>query len=156
LPTVIPAYLSVDDILNKMLLDKKSAASKIRCVMLTRIGATLGEDGLQEVDDAVWKQLLKPYICVKPTVVKGDILVPGSKSLSNRALALAALGRGECRVLGLLHADDTHHMLDALELMGVQLEWQDDGETLVVRGAEGKFQAPEKPLYLGNAGTASR
>jgi len=139
-----------------MLHDKKNAASKIRSVILTHIGATLGEDGLQAIDDLTWKQLLRPYICVKPSVAKGDILVPGSKSLSNRVLMMAALASGDCKVLGLLHADDTHHMLDALDSLGVHLQWQDDGATLLVKGSKGIFTPPAKPLYLGNAGTASR
>jgi pentafunctional AROM polypeptide len=47
-------------------------------------------------------------------------------------------------------------MLDALDQLGLHLKWIDNGETLLIQGSEGKFDVPKKPVYLGNAGTASR
>lgn len=83
---------------------------------------------------------------------------PGSKSISNRALVLAALGKGTCRIKNLLHSDDTKHMLTAVqELKGANISWEDNGETVVLEGQGGStLVACENDLYLGNAGTASR
>ncbi|KAL8871672.1 MAG: hypothetical protein Q9198_007364, partial [Flavoplaca austrocitrina] len=82
---------------------------------------------------------------------------PGSKSISNRALVLAALGKGECRIKNLLHSDDTEVMLNALvKLKGASFGWEESGQTLVVKGNGGMLEAHGEELYLGNAGTASR
>ena len=70
------------------------------------------------------------YIQNRPISIKSEvkkIMVPGSKSISNRALLLAALGKGKCKILGLLHSDDTRVMLDALKLLfNIKFEWLDD------------------------------
>jgi 3-phosphoshikimate 1-carboxyvinyltransferase len=79
---------------------------------------------------------------------------PGSKSITNRALLLAALARGTSRVTGALKSDDTRHMATALRAMGVALD-EPDATTFVVTGT-GRLRAPEAPLFLGNAGTATR
>lgn len=110
-----------------------------------------------------------PIISVVPPSkpVSGEITVPGSKSISNRALLLASLAKGSCKLTGLLHAHDTHVMLDSLSKLGTQFEWEDEGSVLVVHGCDGKFkvgqgylifilQVPATSLYLGNAGTATR
>lgn len=84
---------------------------------------------------------------------------PGSKSLSNRALVLAALCKGTCRLKNLLHSDDTQVMMAALEqLKAATFTWTDNGETLVVTGSGGALSVPPPgtQLYLGNAGTAAR
>ena len=82
---------------------------------------------------------------------------PGSKSISNRALVLAALGKGTCRIRNLLHSDDTEVMLNALvKLNGASFAWEEDGKVLAVTGNGGKLTTADEPLYLGNAGTASR
>ncbi len=64
-----------------------------------------------------------PQLRIKPGAKDGEITVPGSKSISNRALILAALGKGECRIHGLLQADDTDLMLDALRQLGVKFSY---------------------------------
>lgn len=82
---------------------------------------------------------------------------PGSKSISNRALILAALGQGQCCISNLLHSDDTEVMMNAISrLKGASFAWEDDGKVLVVTGNGGRLQASDDDLYLGNAGTASR
>ncbi|KAG6336226.1 hypothetical protein ID866_2877 [Astraeus odoratus] len=84
---------------------------------------------------------------------------PGSKSISNRALVLAALCKGSCRLKNLLHSDDTQVMMAALEqLKAATFSWADNGETLVVNGSGGALSVPPPgtQLYLGNAGTAAR
>ena len=88
------------------------------------------------------------------TRAKGSVRLPGSKSISNRVLLLAALAKGETGVRGLLDSDDTQVMLNALAKLGLVIGHQGQSEYLVV-GAGG---VPEKrgKLYLGNAGTAFR
>ena len=86
----------------------------------------------------------------------GDISVPGSKSLSNRALLLAALCEGQTTITNLLDSDDIRHMLNALTKLGVRTELSEDKTTCIVHGVKGKFSQPESELFLGNAGTAMR
>ncbi|KAH6577067.1 hypothetical protein BASA62_001065 [Batrachochytrium salamandrivorans] len=89
--------------------------------------------------------------------IQVQLAVPGSKSISNRALVMAALGNGDCRLRGLLHSDDVQVMLDALhKLVGITYTWEDNGNTLLVTGGGGKLRSPQSEIYLGNAGTASR
>ncbi len=86
----------------------------------------------------------------------GTLRLPGSKSISNRTLLLAALARGETCIRDLLASDDVDRMLDALAKLGV--EWSrdgDDGEYLV-RGVGGVVPVKSADLFLGNAGTAIR
>src|SRR6201991_4291760 len=84
----------------------------------------------------------------------GTVRLPGSKSISNRVLLLAALAEGETTITNLLDSDDTRVMLAALEKLGVKL--QRDGDTCVVAGTRGAFTAKTADLFLGNAGTAVR
>ncbi|WP_213881128.1 3-phosphoshikimate 1-carboxyvinyltransferase [Pseudomonas sp. dw_358] len=86
--------------------------------------------------------------------LKGQVSPPGSKSITNRALLLAALAKGTSRLDGVLKSDDTRHMSNALRQMGVSIE-EPDATTFVVTGS-GRLQAPEAALFLGNAGTAVR
>ena len=86
--------------------------------------------------------------------VEGSVTLPGSKSISNRTLLLAALARGTTRLHGLLEADDTVRMLEALRTLGVNV-WR-KSETTVVEGAAGTFPQGSAALFLGNAGTAVR
>ncbi|WP_026374968.1 3-phosphoshikimate 1-carboxyvinyltransferase [Aestuariibacter salexigens] len=89
--------------------------------------------------------------------VSGVVNVPGSKSLSNRALLLAALANGTTTLTNLLDSDDIRYMLDALEALGVTIELSDDRTVAKVEGLGGRFHH-EQPLtlFLGNAGTAMR
>ncbi|SIT40209.1 5-enolpyruvylshikimate-3-phosphate synthetase [Paraburkholderia ribeironis] len=84
----------------------------------------------------------------------GTVRLPGSKSISNRVLLLAALADGETTITNLLDSDDTRVMLDALVKLGVRLKR--DGETCAVTGTRGAFTARTADLFLGNAGTAVR
>lgn len=89
--------------------------------------------------------------------VEGEINLPGSKSLSNRALLLAALAHGTTQVTNLLDSDDIRHMLNALKALGVQYELSEDKTVCTVTGAGGAFQWQNGlSLFLGNAGTAMR
>tara|TARA_B110000495_G_scaffold203005_1_gene224979 strand:+ start:812 stop:2092 length:1281 start_codon:yes stop_codon:yes gene_type:complete len=93
----------------------------------------------------------------KVNSVEGEINLPGSKSLSNRALLLAALAPGQTTLLNLLRSEDTQRMVEALTQLGVSLTMNDDWSRCVVSGHDGLFQAPnEHKFFLGNAGTAIR
>jgi 3-phosphoshikimate 1-carboxyvinyltransferase len=89
--------------------------------------------------------------------VSGTVNVPGSKSLSNRALLLAALAQGETHLTNLLDSDDIRHMLDALSKLGVQYRLSEDKTECWVNGLGKPFHVSEPvELFLGNAGTAMR
>lgn len=84
----------------------------------------------------------------------GTVRLPGSKSISNRVLLLAALASGPTDITGLLDSDDTRVMLAALHALGVKVE-QSDAVTLV-HGCGGRFPVGKADLFMGNAGTAIR
>lgn len=88
------------------------------------------------------------------TRASGTVRLPGSKSISNRVLLLAALAEGETRVCDLLDSDDTRVMLQALRTLGV--EWRQEDGVCVVRGVGGNFPNKAAELFMGNAGTAIR
>jgi 3-phosphoshikimate 1-carboxyvinyltransferase len=86
--------------------------------------------------------------------LSGRAVPPGSKSITNRALLLAGLAKGTSRLTGALKSDDTRYMADALRAMGVTVDEPD--ETTFVVTSSGELKAPAAPLFLGNAGTATR
>ncbi len=88
--------------------------------------------------------------------LRGELVLPGSKSLSNRYLLLAALSRGRTTLVDLLDSDDIRAMKGALLQLGVGLD-QTTPQNLDVTGIGGAgFLSPAQPLNLGNAGTAMR
>lgn len=90
-------------------------------------------------------------------LVNGTVNVPGSKSLSNRALLLAALAKGETHLTNLLDSEDIHHMLNALTKLKVRYRLSECKTQCWVTGNAGVFNVPEPvTLFLGNAGTAMR
>ena len=91
------------------------------------------------------------------SAVEGTINLPGSKSLSNRALLLAALAKGTTKVTNLLDSDDIRHMLNALKTLGVRYQLSDDKTICEIEGLGGAFNIQNNlSLFLGNAGTAMR
>lgn len=92
-----------------------------------------------------------------PTVdqVSGSVKLPGSKSISNRVLLLAALAEGTTTVRDLLDSDDTNHMINALRQLGVVINPLTEN-TYLVHGCNGNFPVKQTDLFLGNAGTAFR
>jgi 3-phosphoshikimate 1-carboxyvinyltransferase len=86
---------------------------------------------------------------------KGTVKLPGSKSISNRTLLLAALATGVTEIRDLLVSDDTARMLEALEKLGVKLEKLSETDWRV-HGCGGDFPNKNAELFLGNAGTAFR
>ena len=98
--------------------------------------------------------------------VRAEITVPGSKSITNRALVLAALADGQVTLTGALWSEDTQIMADCLRKLGFEIHVENDPEefcnrTIAVRGLGGKIPnggTAEKPLelFVGNAGTVAR
>jgi len=86
----------------------------------------------------------------------GSVRLPGSKSISNRTLLLAALSTGSTEIAGLLDADDVQRMSDALRALGVQIERHGTSFDFLVHGVSGAFPVRRATLFLGNAGTAFR
>lgn len=88
------------------------------------------------------------------------ITVPGSKSITNRALILAALAKGKCTLRGALWADDTQVMVDSLNKLGIKTTPSKPDENsncdIEVEGQGGEIPAKKAELYVGNAGTAAR
>lgn len=86
----------------------------------------------------------------------GEVHLPGSKSISNRVLLLAALAKGDTVVRGLLDSDDVRYMLEALKALGVVWQQLGDSRDFVVEGCGGVLPANSGDFFLGNAGTAMR
>jgi len=87
---------------------------------------------------------------------RGTVRLPGSKSISNRVLLLAALAQGTTIVRALLDSDDTRVMLDALRALGVGVVRISDSDDYEITGVGGAFPIKQAELFLGNAGTAFR
>lgn len=82
--------------------------------------------------------------------------VPGSKSMTNRALLLAALAEGEVEVSGVLFSDDSRHFLTSLECLGFSLDIDEERKCVKVVGCGGKIPKKEAEIDVGSAGTAAR
>ncbi|KAJ1670847.1 3-dehydroquinate dehydratase (3-dehydroquinase), partial [Coemansia sp. RSA 25] len=160
------AALRPQRLMDVMGVDKKTVGTQKRLVVLAQLGATL-EMQPTNVADALIREVISAGVRVEAVKEEAAdaaaaskefvVTPPGSKSISNRALQLAALGVGTCRLRNLLHSDDTQVMLAALQAMGgCTFAWEDGGDTLVVTGGGGVLHAPAGELYLGNAGTAAR
>ncbi len=87
--------------------------------------------------------------------VRGTVRLPGSKSISNRTLLLAALAEGVTIVRDVLDSDDTRHMLAALRALGIECH-SENPDSVRIHGSGGDFPLKKAELFLGNAGTAFR
>jgi pentafunctional AROM polypeptide len=116
--TALPAssQLSVDRLLDIMKIDKKNSGPAKKIVLLSRIGKSYEEKASVVADDVIRRVLCEAATVISATPSKSPITMatPGSKSISNRVLVLAALGKGTCRIRNLLHSDDTAVMMNAL------------------------------------------
>lgn len=103
-----------------------------------------------------------PEIVLQPIKeISGTVKLPGSKSLSNRILLLAALAEGTTVLDNLLNSEDVHYMLGALKTLGLHVEADSANKRATVEGCGGQFpvgkeSTEEVQLFLGNAGTAMR
>jgi 3-phosphoshikimate 1-carboxyvinyltransferase len=87
---------------------------------------------------------------------QGVVKLPGSKSISNRILLLAALAEGTTEIKSLLASDDTHVMLTALQKLGVRWVQHGESQDFAVTGTGGTLPVHSADLFMGNAGTAIR
>jgi 3-phosphoshikimate 1-carboxyvinyltransferase len=87
---------------------------------------------------------------------KAPITPPGSKSLTNRALVLAALAGGDCTLSNVLFADDTLVMFDGLRKLGFRLDIDEANRAVTVKGLGGKIPSNSAELFCGNSGTTIR
>ena len=97
--------------------------------------------------------------CMKGKDLKKDILevtVPGSKSITNRALLLATLGMGKTTLKGVLFSDDSRHFLKCVQDLGFTTKVDEDEKTVEVIGLGGRVPKKEASVYVGSAGTAAR
>jgi len=88
--------------------------------------------------------------------ISGSVVLPGSKSLSNRILLLSMLAEGKTEIQNLLDSDDVRRMVEALETLGIQFEEKRAENLITVSGTSGIIPVKEATLMLGNAGTAIR
>lgn len=101
---------------------------------------------------------MQESLTLKPIMrVEGTVNLPGSKSISNRALLLAALANGKTYLTNLLDSDDVQHMLNALSALGIKYQLSADRTQCEVIGNSGSLHVTQPlELFLGNAGTAMR
>jgi 3-phosphoshikimate 1-carboxyvinyltransferase len=90
------------------------------------------------------------------TPLRGSIRPPGSKSITNRALVCAALADGASTLAGALDSEDTQVMIASLRQLGIEVESQNEGRTLLVPGCNGQIPAAQADLFVGNSGTTIR
>ena len=102
-----------------------------------------------------WRAPVTEEFFVEPgAVLRGRAAVPGDKSISHRAVILAALAHGTSRITGFLHSGDCLATLAAVEGLGAEVVRSPEG--LSITGCNGRLRAPQKALDLGNSGTAMR
>lgn len=88
--------------------------------------------------------------------IRSTIRPPGSKSITNRALPLAALASGRSVLTGVLNSDDTQFMIESLRRLGIQIETDWDHDRVTVDGCGGQFPEAAAQLFIGNSGTTIR
>ena len=93
-----------------------------------------------------------PFSAARPLAVS----VPGSKSITNRALLLATLAEGVSTLRGVLFSDDSRHFLDCIQKLGFQTHVEEASRTVTVKGLGGPLPLKEAEIYVGSAGTAAR
>jgi 3-phosphoshikimate 1-carboxyvinyltransferase len=97
-------------------------------------------------------------VLIKPVTgpVNAIVPVPGSKSITNRALLIAGLAKGQSLLRGMLFSDDTRYMAEALIGLGLEVELDERAETAQVTGGDGSFPNTSADLFVGNSGTTMR
>ncbi len=88
--------------------------------------------------------------------LNASLRVPGSKSLTNRALLIAALAEGKTTLTNALFSDDSHYFANALQKLGFDVELNPEKTEMTIHGLGGKIPASSAELFIGNAGTAAR
>ncbi|NIG99193.1 MAG: 3-phosphoshikimate 1-carboxyvinyltransferase [Buchnera aphidicola (Periphyllus acericola)] len=99
----------------------------------------------------------KKIVINTPLKIDGEIILPGSKSITNRALLFSALSEGKTYLKNILYSDDVKYMLNALKLLGIKYNLSNDKKICKIYGVGNKFPITKNvTLFLGNAGTAVR
>lgn len=91
-----------------------------------------------------------------PGPISGSVKVPGSKSITNRALLIAALSKGKASFEGVLFSDDSRHFLSSLVALGFEVDIDEPGQRVTVIGHGGQIPNKEATINVGSAGTAAR
>ena len=101
---------------------------------------------------------LSPSLRIIPIThpLNATVCVPGSKSLTNRALLIAALANGTTRLTNALFSDDSKYFAKALQILGFDVQFDEVNHEMTVTGLGGKIPARKAELFIGNAGTAAR
>ena len=99
-----------------------------------------------------------PSLKIKPIThpLNATVRVPGSKSLTNRALLIAALANGTTRLTNALFSDDSRYFAKALQTLGFDIQLNESSHEMTVTGLGGKIPSKKAELFIGNAGTAAR
>jgi 3-phosphoshikimate 1-carboxyvinyltransferase len=102
--------------------------------------------------------ILTPSLEIKPIFhpLNASVRVPGSKSLTNRALLIAALANGTTHLTNALFSDDSRYFAQALQTLGFDLHLDEEKFEMTVTGLGGKIPSKKAKLFIGNAGTAAR
>src|SRR5688500_13294477 len=102
--------------------------------------------------------ILSTSLEIKPILhpLNAAVRVPGSKSLTNRALLIAALAKGTTHLTNALFSDDSRYFAQALQTLGFDLHLDEEKFEMTVTGLGGKIPAQKAELFIGNAGTAAR
>lgn len=104
--------------------------------------------------DRGYPPTLAPRQAARP--IDATVVVPGSKSITNRALLVAALAEGPSELIGALYSDDTRYMAEALNGLGVRVTGDEVAASFQVDGGGGTFTVPAADLFVGNSGTTMR
>jgi len=96
------------------------------------------------------------YITPINHALNATVRVPGSKSLTNRALLIASLANGTTHLTNTLFSDDSHYFAKALQTLGFDVQLDEENFSMTVMGLGGKIPAKKAELFIGNAGTAAR
>ena len=150
LPVFIP-YNSLSILKQRLFLDKKNESGKINFVVLKSIGSPLvSKEG--KFTHTIPFEIIESYVSSQVTAPI-SIIAPSSKSISNRALLLAALGSCVCKIYDLLDSEDTRVMISALLQLGVSIVSENNCTTIT--GCAGVLNSA-KSIFVNNSGTAAR
>jgi 3-phosphoshikimate 1-carboxyvinyltransferase len=101
---------------------------------------------------------MKPFLKIEPIShpLNATVRMPGSKSLTNRALLIASLADGTTNLTNALFSDDSRYFAEALQTLGFDVRLNEAEHSMIVTGLGGKIPAQRAELFIGNAGTAAR
>jgi pentafunctional AROM polypeptide len=154
LPTELPKDIDIKTVMKYMESDKKKKNNEIYIAVLEKIGSAVKNTVAVERSQ-IKKSLASTYkikSAVKSIADSIDfieVLLPGSKSITNRALLLCALGEGTTVLKGILDADDTVVMKRALTALDACEIIEHKNSNLIIKGHAGKIKSPEDPIYVG-------